>query len=194
MAAEGIVILGAGPAGAAAAIGLARMGEPVVLVGEPRRFAAVEGVSARVVEALRGLGLQQALQAFAPPSPRRAVWNGAYAEANVESLVDRQRFDRGVLDDLEHLGVAVVRGRVTALRSTPGRHELEIDTEAGPRSLVADFLVEARGRAAPGGGAARGLRRAAPVHSARDATRKNHTPPALGGTPGQVCVCVIITE
>ena len=155
MAAEGIVILGAGPAGAAAAIGLARMGEPVVLVGEPRRFAAVEGVSARVVEALRGLGLQQALQAFAPPSPRRAVWNGAYAEANVESLVDRQRFDRGVLDDLEHLGVAVVRGRVTALRSTPGRHELEIDTEAGPRSLVADFLVEARGRAAPGGGAAR---------------------------------------
>lgn len=155
MAAEGIVIIGAGPAGAAAAIGLARMGEPVTLVGEPRRFAAVEGVSARVIDALRGLGLQQALTAFAPPSPRRAVWNGTYTEANVESLVDRQRFDRGLLDDLERLGVPVVRGRVTALHSAPGRHELEIDSDAGPRTLAADFLVEARGRAAPGGGAPR---------------------------------------
>ncbi len=115
MAADGIVILGAGPAGAAVAIGLARMGEPVVLVGEPRRFAAVEGVSARVIDALRGLGLQRALTAFAPPSPRRAVWNGTYTEANVESLVDRQRFDQGLLEDLERLGVPVVRGRVTAL-------------------------------------------------------------------------------
>ena len=155
MAAEGIVIVGAGPAGAAAAIGLARMGEPVVLVGEPRRFAAVEGVSARVIDALRGLGLQQALTAFSPPSPRRAVWNGTFTEANVESLVDRQRFDQGLLDDLERLGVPVVRGRVTALHSAPGAHELEIDTDAGRRTLAAGFLVEARGRAAPGGGAPR---------------------------------------
>lgn len=155
MADESIVIVGAGPAGAAAAIGLARMGEPVVLVGEPRRFAAVEGVSARVVDALRGLGLQQALAAFAPPAPRRAIWNGVYTEANQESLVDRQRFDLGLLDDLERLGVPVLRGRVTALNSTAGRHELEIDTDAGVRTLAAGFLVEARGRAAPAGGAPR---------------------------------------
>ncbi len=159
MAAEGIaggiVIVGAGPAGAATAIGLARLGEPVVLVGEPRRFAAVEGVSARVINALRGLGLAQALQALAPPSPRRASWNGTLSAANTESLVERQRFDRGLLEDLERLGVTVVRGRVTALHSAPGRHELELDTDAGPRTLAADFLVEARGRAAPGGGAAR---------------------------------------
>ncbi|AMO38520.1 lycopene cyclase family protein [Thauera humireducens] len=155
MATEGIVIIGAGPAGAAAAIGLARMGEPVVLVGEPRRFAAVEGTSVRVIDALRGLGLRQALQALAPPSPRRAVWNGRYTEANQESLVDRERFDRGLLDDLERLGVKLVRGRVTALHSAPGLHELEIDTDAGRRTLAADFLVEARGRAAPGGGAPR---------------------------------------
>lgn len=155
MGAEGIVVIGAGPAGAAAAIGLARLGEPVVLVGEPRRFAAVEGVSARVFGALRGLGLERALQAFAPPSPRRADWNGLHAEANVESLVDRRRFDAGVLDDLERLGIGVVRGRVVALDSAPGRHVLAVDTAAGRRTLVADFLVEARGRAAPGGGAAR---------------------------------------
>ena len=37
MSNEGIVVIGAGPAGAATALGLARLGEPVVLVGEPRR-------------------------------------------------------------------------------------------------------------------------------------------------------------
>ncbi|MCV2218699.1 flavin-dependent monooxygenase QhpG [Thauera sp. Sel9] len=152
MAADGIVVIGAGPAGAAAAIGLARMGEPVTLVGEPRRFAAVEGVSARVLGALRGLGLEQAMGAFAPPSPRRAQWNGTLSEANQESLVDRQLFDRGVLDDLERLGVRVVRGHVAEVVSAPGRHEIRVETAGGMRTLSADFIVEARGRAAPGGG------------------------------------------
>ncbi len=155
MAQGRIVVLGAGPAGAAAAIGLARMGEPVVLVGEPRRFAAVEGVSARVLDALRGLGLETALQAFAPPSPRCATWNGVRAEANTESLVDRQRFDRGVLDDLERMGVEVLRGRVVNLESRPGRHQIDVETGGTRHTLVADFLVEARGRATPGGGLAR---------------------------------------
>ena len=152
MAADGIVVIGAGPAGAAAAIGLARIGEPVTLVGEPRRFAAVEGVSARVLGALRGLGLEQAMRAFAPPSPRRVRWNGMPSEANHESLVDRQLFDRGVLDDLERLGVKVVRGHVAEVASAPGCHEIRVETPGGMQTLSADFIVEARGRAAPGGG------------------------------------------
>ena len=152
MTAGRIVVLGAGPAGAAAAIGLARLGESVVLVGEPRRFAAVEGVSARVLQALRGLGLEHALQVFAPPSKRCAVWNGARTEANVESLVDRQRFDKALLDDLERLGVPVLRGHVMRLDSSPVGHEIEVDEGGTRRTLAADFLVEARGRAAPGGG------------------------------------------
>ena len=58
-----LVILGAGPAGAATALGLRRLGYPVTLVSEWRRFAALEGVSLRVLEALRGAGLEQALTA-----------------------------------------------------------------------------------------------------------------------------------
>ncbi len=152
MTAGRIVVLGAGPAGAAAAIGLARLGEPVMLVGEPRRFAAVEGVSARVLEALRGLGLDDALQAFAAPSRRCAVWNGARSEANVESLVDRQRFERALLDDLERLGVPVLRGQVVSVQGSGEGYEIEVDAGGARRTLTADFLVEARGRAAPGGG------------------------------------------
>lgn len=152
MSNEGIVVIGAGPAGAATALGLARLGEPVVLVGEPRRFAAVEGVSSRVIEALRSLGFERALDAFAPPSPRRANWNGVHAEANSESLVDRQCFDRAMLVDLERLGVQVVRGRVTAVHAEQGRYRIGVDAADRRLALAADFVVEARGRAAPAGG------------------------------------------
>lgn len=150
-----IVVLGAGPAGAAVAIGLARAGEEVVVVGEPRRFAAVEGVSARVLEGLRAAGFERALEAFAPPSPRCVTWNGSTSRANTEQLVDRQRFDRALLDDLERQGVTVWRGRVVECVAEGGGHALVVERDGGRQPLRADFLVEARGRAAPGQGRAR---------------------------------------
>ncbi|MBY4871381.1 hypothetical protein K6W76_33745, partial [Burkholderia anthina] len=55
-----IAVLGAGPAGAAAALGLARLGYPVTVVSEWRHFDAVEGVSGRVLQGLRHAGLVQA--------------------------------------------------------------------------------------------------------------------------------------
>lgn len=152
VAAARIVVLGGGPAGAATAVGLARLGERVVLVGEPRRFAAVEGGSARVVDALRRLGFGGALSAFASPSPRRAMWSGVRAEVNSESLVDRERFDRALLDDAERLGVAVVRARIVDVASAPGGHLVRIEEGGAQRTLDADFIVEARGRAAPAAG------------------------------------------
>jgi 2-polyprenyl-6-methoxyphenol hydroxylase-like FAD-dependent oxidoreductase len=50
-----ILILGAGPAGAAVALGLRRLGYDVTLVSDWRRFAALEGVSVRLltVKAIR---------------------------------------------------------------------------------------------------------------------------------------------
>lgn len=155
MAAGRIVVLGGGPAGAATAVGLARLGENVLLVGEPRRFAAVEGASTRVVDAIRGLGFASALEAFAPPSPRRATWNGVRTEANTESLVDRQRFDRALLDDVERQGVAVLRGRIIDAAETPEGYEIRVDDGTAQRTLDADFLVEARGRPAPAAGLTR---------------------------------------
>jgi flavin-dependent dehydrogenase len=150
-----IVVVGGGPAGAAVAIGLRRMGEQVVLVGEPRRFAAVEGVSDRVIDGLRAAGFERALRCFAPPSPRCVTWNGATSQANAERLVDRQRFDEAVLDDVAAHGVQLVPGRVVAISSTAARHEIAVAGRGAREVLEADFLVEARGRAAPGQGLAR---------------------------------------
>lgn len=153
-----LVILGAGPAGAATALGLRRLGYPVTLVSEWRRFAALEGVSLRVLEALRGAGLEQALAQGALASQRQVSWNGQQHAQNIEYLLDRPSFDRGLREDLRRAGVEVIEGRVLSVQSSATGHRIEIQ---GGEPLQADFLIEARGRQAPALG--KGLRGPATV-------------------------------
>ncbi|MGE8067682.1 flavin-dependent monooxygenase QhpG [Pseudomonas sp. NPDC089569] len=148
-----VAVLGAGPAGAAVALGLRRLGYAVTLVSEWRRFAALEGVSQRVLEALRGTGLHHALAQAALPSQRQVNWNGEQHAQNVEFLLDRPTFDRGLREDLSLAGVELIEGRVLAVQPCAGGHRIELE---GRQALLADFLVEARGRQAPAIG--RGLR------------------------------------
>lgn len=183
MTARPVVVLGAGPAGAVTAAGLARLGEPVVLVGEPRRIAAVEGVSTRVIDALRALDFSRAVGAFEPPSPRRAIWSGLRADANREHLVDRRHLDRALLDDVERLGVEVVRGRITAAVPTPAGHDVHVQQGGNLRVFAARFIVEARGRAAPSAGRPR-LRGVETVSLAQ----------VWQGEPGQTGAAVEIAE
>ncbi|MGE8323043.1 MAG: NAD(P)/FAD-dependent oxidoreductase [Pseudomonas sp.] len=140
-----IVVLGAGPAGAATAIGLRRLGYPVTVVSEWRRFAAVEGVSQRVLEGLRHAGLGGALSQAAMSAARQVHWNGQHLQMNQEFLLDRQRFDRALRDDLQRAGVSVVEGRVREV-AHEGGHRIRLDDG---QVLLAGFLVEARGRQAP---------------------------------------------
>jgi flavin-dependent dehydrogenase len=148
-----IVVLGAGPAGAAVALGLRRLGYPVTLVCEWRRFAALEGVSVRVLEALRGAGLHQALAQATLPSQRQVNWNGQQHAQNIEFLLDRPAFDRGLREGLRDAGVDLIEGRVLGVLSSSAGHQIQLE---GREALVADFLVEARGRQAPAQG--KGLR------------------------------------
>lgn len=151
---RGIVVLGAGPAGAAVALGLRRLGHAVTVVGTPRAFDAIEGVSDRVVAGLRGVGIEAALAAIAEPSPRRATWAGATTALNNERLVDRAAFDRLLWQELQDHGVECLLARV--MRWAPGEsgdggHTLQIQRpdDAQPQTLRARFVVEARGRLAP---------------------------------------------
>jgi 2-polyprenyl-6-methoxyphenol hydroxylase-like FAD-dependent oxidoreductase len=148
-----IVILGAGPAGAAVALGLRRLGYGVTLVSEWRRFSALEGVSQRVLEALRGAGLHQALAEAILPSQRQVNWNGQQHAQNIEFLLDRPTFDRGLREALRAAGVELIEARVLSVHSSAKEHRIELD---GGKTLHAEFLVEARGRQAPALG--KGLR------------------------------------
>jgi 2-polyprenyl-6-methoxyphenol hydroxylase-like FAD-dependent oxidoreductase len=148
-----ILILGAGPAGAAVALGLRRLGYAVTLVSDWRRFAALEGVSQRVLEALRGAGLHQALADATLPSQRQVAWNAQQHAQNIEFLLDRPTFDRGLREDMRLAGVQLIEGRVLSVQSSASGHRVELD---GGDTLLADFPVEARGRQAPSPG--KGLR------------------------------------
>ncbi|MGV8861761.1 MAG: FAD-dependent monooxygenase [Pseudomonas sp.] len=148
-----ILILGAGPAGAAVALGLRRLGYRVSIVSEWRRFPALEGVSLRVLEALRAAGLEHALVDATLPSQRQVSWNGQQHAQNIEWLLDRPRFDRGLREDLQRAGVELIEGRVLAVQSSASGHRVQIE---GHADIQADFLVESRGRQAPALG--KGLR------------------------------------
>ncbi|MFJ4156779.1 NAD(P)/FAD-dependent oxidoreductase [Pseudomonas sp. NPDC089752] len=136
-----ILVLGAGPAGAATAIGLRRLGYPVTVVSDWRRFAAVEGVSQRVLEGLRHAGLGAALGEAAMPATRQVRWNGEHLLMNQEFLLDRQRFDRALRADLERAGVTLIEGRIREVAK-------QVRLDDG-QVLQADFMIEARGRQAP---------------------------------------------
>ncbi|MDH1529538.1 flavin-dependent monooxygenase QhpG [Pseudomonas mosselii] len=140
-----ILVLGAGPAGAATALGLRRMGYPVTVVSDWRRFAAVEGVSQRVLEGLRHAGLGAALAEATTPATRQVHWNGERLQPNQECLLDRHRFDQALRDDLRRAGVELVEGRVREVERGQG-YRIHLDDG---RTLHGEFLVEARGRQAP---------------------------------------------
>ncbi len=153
MSRHDILVLGGGPAGAVAAMGLAAAGHAVALVAAPRPFDAIEGLSERAVEALGFAGCGGALDRLGPEARRVATWNGETNDANRERLVERQAFDAALLGDAEAVGVAVYRGRAGSLQEGEGGWRLSYrPAEGGEATLEAGFLVEARGRASPSEG------------------------------------------
>lgn len=145
-----ILILGGGPSGAAVALGLQKLGyKQITVVTESRPFKAMEGISERVVEGLRGGGFKHALEHLPEPSARFVTWNGESNQANTERLIDRVAFDNALMVDLAMQGIHVIQGRIESVRSAEFGHEVSVESCGQTTFLSADFLVEARGRAAP---------------------------------------------
>ncbi len=142
-----ILVLGCGPAGVVASLGLQALGHDVTVIGQTRSHAVVEGISARVCQALAGSQLQCALQTVGPPAARTALWNGDSRSANTERLLYRPDFDAALLEDLRARGLPVEQARIHRVEAgdPPGVLTRSGDTE---RRWQADFVVDARGRAA----------------------------------------------
>ena len=143
-----IVVLGCGPAGVTAALGLRRLGYAVTVIGEPRDYPVIEGISARVCESLYKNGLRHALQSASKPVRRYAIWNGRVRDTNTEALVYRPDFDAALLDDLRDGDVAVLNLRVNAVQQVGSNYIVDCGAGDKRREVGAQFIVEARGRAA----------------------------------------------
>lgn len=144
-----ILVLGAGPAGCAAAIGLARLGYTVAVAGDWRRFQAIEGVSSRTLQGLRQAGLLAGAATAPAPVPRIVHWAGNAQAANQEHLLDRQQLDAGLRQDLQREGVHLLASRILAWEMHDSGHTVRLQAEGRLQTVHADFVIEARGRLAP---------------------------------------------
>lgn len=150
-----IIVAGAGPAGVVTAERLAELGHRVTLLAPRRRRPAVEGLSFRVLEGLRIAGLPGFSADRLEPVRRTVWWNGEEGESGREWLVERAAFDAALARAARRFA-EVVPGRLAAVEGTgeAGGETMRCTVRRADGShlaLDADFLVDARGRGAPGG-------------------------------------------
>ena len=139
LAAE-ILIAGHGPAGAIAAILLARAGASVTLVGRAPTADRIEGASVRLVAAMRAQGLATA--GLGPLVERRVKWGQLTGAPNREHRLSRRAFDAALVEQAAATGVRVLTATIARVR--PG-----LVTTTDGRDLRAGLVFEARGRRAP---------------------------------------------
>ncbi|XPF94485.1 NAD(P)/FAD-dependent oxidoreductase [Colwellia sp. RE-S-Sl-9] len=141
-----IAVLGCGPAGIVTALGLAKMGYNVCVIANVRRHNVTEGISERVYQSLSYLGVQHALKTISPPIPRSVSWNGSHSAANTERLIRRVDFDTALLKDLANANIPFYDE--TILKVEKQNNQQCVLCKSG-KTFITDFIVEARGRAAP---------------------------------------------
>jgi 2-polyprenyl-6-methoxyphenol hydroxylase-like FAD-dependent oxidoreductase len=157
------LVIGAGPAGAGAAILLSRAGWEVILVEQdayPRRKVCGECLSAGTLGLLDELGVGAGVRESGGPELRQIAWmsqsptliadfpvcsTGPYSYGRA---VRREYLDGLLVDQARALGVVVLQpARVLAVRGEPGAHQCDIElAEAGHRqTLRASAVIDAHG-------------------------------------------------
>ncbi|MDE2296111.1 MAG: hypothetical protein KGL36_11740 [Gammaproteobacteria bacterium] len=139
-------VLGAGPAGCAAALGLHRLRYSVAILGRPRP-AASEGLGERCVARLLEAGLERAAAAAGRSAPRIGVWAGTRSTRGRECPIDRTAFDEALALDLALAGLRLDRRAARAIAADAGGG-WRIDTAQG--SLRCRAILDARGRRSGG--------------------------------------------
>ncbi|MCP2313635.1 tryptophan 7-halogenase [Kitasatospora paracochleata] len=152
-----VVVAGAGPAGAAAAIALVRAGRTVLLADAGRGPAPVgEALPAAARVLLRDLGADRALTGgHLPCLANRSAW-GSPALGSTDSILDpyghgwhldRQLFDRQLREHARDQGARVLTGTVVrpSARAADGGWTVEL---SGRRTVRCRWIVDATGRRA----------------------------------------------
>lgn len=153
------LVVGAGPAGATAALVLARAGVAVTLVAAPEAtaFPFGEGLPPAARPVLAALGLEARVEA---QGHRHALGNvsawGSDALAATDFILhpfgsgwhlDRRAFDRGLREAAREAGAMIVPGWLRGADGCAGAWRACIETEGGTESTVtAEVVVDCSGR------------------------------------------------
>jgi geranylgeranyl reductase family protein len=156
-----VLVVGGGPAGAAAAILLRQRGHDVVLVDEarfPRDKVCGEGVSPEAWRLLEAIGAREAVRALGPHplrgmalvSPDGTSFRGLYRrdDDDLGFAVRRDRLDAALLAQARAAGVEVREATraVTIEWRTAGPHAVAVQNGGGPERVTARLVVGADGR------------------------------------------------
>jgi len=152
-------VVGGGPAGAAAAIALARAGRAVTLVDRatfPRDKICGDGLTTGALRLLEDLGLDpRAVPSWKPvddvvvtsPSGRQVTFPLPRARGTYAAIALREELDAALLDVARAAGVTVIEGQaVTGAEERADRVVLEV---AGVGQLHARYAVAADGMWSP---------------------------------------------
>lgn len=148
-----VIIIGAGPAGCAAAIVLAEAGRSVLLVDRPAgaRRALAESIPPSARRILSELGVDQAVASadFQPWRGNTVWWADApprvehFSNDTVGFQVDRHQFDRVLRDAAVHAGAQVLEGVVRS--ATPPFVAITVD--GAEEQATAPWILDCSGRA-----------------------------------------------
>jgi flavin-dependent dehydrogenase len=146
-----VCVIGAGPAGAAAAIAVRSTGAQVCLItAPPQRFAGLELISGRARTALHDLELLDAVSTAQPCAGSVIRWTDADFDEQSCLLdpdgggwiVERRRFDDALHTAALRLGMSVLVQRVVEVEELSAQRQC---ARTSDREVVADAVVIASG-------------------------------------------------
>lgn len=153
MRAADAIIIGAGPAGCAAAIVLAEAGRSVLLIDRPAgaRRALAESIPPSARRILTELGVDQAVSSagFQPWRGNTVWWADApprvehFSNDRVGFQVDRHLFDRVLRDAAARAGAQIIEGTVRS--AAPPM--VTVDVDGQEERLTAPWILDCSGRA-----------------------------------------------
>ncbi|MDQ4068767.1 MAG: geranylgeranyl reductase family protein [Actinomycetota bacterium] len=158
MSTVGVVVVGGGPAGASAAITLARAGASVLLVDKarfPRDKCCGDGLTADALRQLESLGLrpetmpdwQPVHEVFVRSPVGRTVRFPLPDDGQFAAVVPRAQLDAALLDVARGAGAKVADGHgLTGARAVRGGVELDVN---GLGTITAPYAVGADGAWSP---------------------------------------------
>jgi geranylgeranyl reductase family protein len=157
-----VVVVGGGPAGAAAAISLARAGREVVVVDKatfPRDKCCGDGLTTGALRLLDGLGLEpSSVATWQPvddvvvrsPSGREVVFPLPRGRGLYAAVAQRTDLDAALLDVARKAGADVDEGvAAVGVRVDGERVSVELDGPGGGASVTAPYVVAADGMWSP---------------------------------------------